>query len=195
MTFATSPPTDFFHDCPWLNIPPHRQAIINEEPQHPRGRLLGGSSKDGKMSKLAALAAKRRKEKESQKSSSAESPSEPSDYTERLKQLHVTQPSPSRKKSEEEHDQSRAAEGRGASTLKDVVEEVSTPRHNLPEAGLVHHLRRPPSAFATVVTHKDDNLAANAGAPLSTDTLSPKSAFDFSQPSPDDVFRRAQGSK
>lgn len=49
----------FFRDCPWGNVPEHRQGEIIVERIHPRGGLLGGS---GKMSKLAALA-KARKEK------------------------------------------------------------------------------------------------------------------------------------
>ena len=58
---------DFFSDCPWLKIPPHRKADILVEPLYPRLGLLGGAPESdgkmsgGKMSKLAALAAARRK--------------------------------------------------------------------------------------------------------------------------------------
>lgn len=57
---------DFFHDCPWLNIPHERRGEILIEPLYPRGRLLGGSSSPGepRVSKLAALAARRKKENE-----------------------------------------------------------------------------------------------------------------------------------
>lgn len=58
---------DFFHDCPWLCIPPKRKADIKIEPLYQRCGLLGGSPANAqppKMSKLAALAAKRREEKE-----------------------------------------------------------------------------------------------------------------------------------
>ena len=69
-TAACSSPfsvTDFFKDCPWLNVPLERQSEILIEPLHPRGKLLGGSSQGGtKMSKLAALAAARKK-KENEK--------------------------------------------------------------------------------------------------------------------------------
>ena len=68
--------SEFFKDCPWLNIPPERRGEILVEPLYPRGGLLGGSSTQGggKPSKLAALAASRRKkENEKQPVSSANS--------------------------------------------------------------------------------------------------------------------------
>jgi len=54
--------TEFFKDCPWLNVPKIRQGEILIEPLYPRGGLLGGSPSqaNGKSSKLAALAAARR---------------------------------------------------------------------------------------------------------------------------------------
>ena len=61
---------NFFKDLPWLNVPEHRRGEILIEPLYPRGRLLGGTSKqDGApKSKLAALAAAR-KAKDNQKNS------------------------------------------------------------------------------------------------------------------------------
>lgn len=192
---TTEPLNDFFHDCPWLHIPPHRQAIIMEEPQIPPGRLLGGTSKEGKMSKLVALAAKRRKEKESQKSSSGDNTSESADYTERLRQLQVSQPGRTTKqtKSDERLDEKHHVE----ETLdtEDDSEATQAPEHNLPEAGLVQSLRHPPSAFATVLTQPSNEGPPATYALLPDQIQSAKSTFDFSQPSPDDVFRRAQGSK
>jgi elongation factor 1 alpha-like protein len=184
---------DFFSDCPWLGVPAHRRAIIVEEPLLPRSRLLGGSSKDGKISKLAALAAKRRKEKESKQSSEAsQAPS--NDYAERLRQLHVSQP---RAKSESAQDSAAGievqkkhdADGPGPDASESAQSHV-----DLPEAGIVQHLRRPPSAFATVLTQPSQGFQT-ANSLLSADNLAAESAFDFSQPSPDDVFRRAQGAK
>ena len=57
------PATDFFRDCPWLNVPKERRGEIMIEPLYPRGGLLGGSLQqgNGKHSKLAALAAARRR--------------------------------------------------------------------------------------------------------------------------------------
>lgn len=67
---------NFFHDTPWLNIPSHRRGEILIDPLYPKGKLLGGASKqpsDGKISKLAALAAaRRRKEEEKKKAVSRE---------------------------------------------------------------------------------------------------------------------------
>ena len=61
--FARFSITDFFSDCPWLDIPKDRLAEILVEPLYPRGGLLGGSSRaeGGPKSKLAALAAARKK--------------------------------------------------------------------------------------------------------------------------------------
>lgn len=68
--------SEFFKDCPWLNIAPERRGEILVEPLYPHGGLLGGASSqgDGKPSKLAALAAARRKkENEKQPASSSNS--------------------------------------------------------------------------------------------------------------------------
>ena len=56
--------TDFFKDAPWLNIPKDRRGEILIEQLHPRGGLLGGTSKQDAppKSKLAALAAARKRE-------------------------------------------------------------------------------------------------------------------------------------
>lgn len=147
------------------------------------------------MSKLAALAAKRRKEKELQKSSSGESPVDSTDYTERLRQLQVTQSARTTKAPVDTEEQSIAGDSKEAADSADRAKDSENLQEDLPEAGLVQHLRRPPSAFATVLTHPSDDatIAADALQPIAD--LSTRSTFDFSQPSPDDVFRRAQGSK
>lgn len=186
---------DFFHDCPWLNIPPHRQAIIIEEPQLPKGRLLGGSGKDGKMSKLAALAAKRRKEKEALKSSSDDTATESNDYTERLRQLHVTQPRRPERSAETDNDQKAKLQAVKDEERRENVDNSPQIQHDLPEPGFVQHLRQPPSAFASVLTQPGGTAATNNDILQPADDVLARSPFDFSQPSPDDVFRRAQGSK
>ncbi|KAJ5479112.1 hypothetical protein N7530_004621 [Penicillium desertorum] len=69
---------DFFRDCPWLNVPPHRKSEILIEPLYPRLGLLGGAPENGgKLSKLAALAAARKK-KEGEKTPSLSDTSTPS---------------------------------------------------------------------------------------------------------------------
>lgn len=183
---------DFFSDCPWLNVPPHRQALIVEEPLLPRGRLLGGAPKEGKMSKLAALAAKRRKDKEAAQSLSTDGPAEADDYAERLKRLHVTQPTSSKKATTDEETLEIAGE---KVSPKEDTAEGSLPHITLPEAGLVQHLRHPPSAFASILTQNIDGPATTADALLPAKDLPSRSTFDFSQPSPDDVYRKAQSSK
>ncbi|KAI2794398.1 HBS1-like protein [Penicillium oxalicum] len=66
--------TEFFHDCPWLNVPAHRKADILIQPRYPRLGLLGGAPESGgKVSKLAALAAARKK-KESEKPATSSEP-------------------------------------------------------------------------------------------------------------------------
>lgn len=195
MALSASELRDFFSDCPWLNVPPHRQALIIEEPLYPRGRLLGGAPKDGKMSKLAALAAKRRKDKEAAQSVAADSPAEPNDYAERLRQLHVTQPSPFQKADQQDQDAIGKAPADEAVTLSEEAAETPVDQIKLPEAGHIQHLRRPPSTFASILTQNNDQRAATPDALLPVDNLSSRSTFDFSQPSPDDVFRKAQGSK
>ncbi|KAL9125893.1 MAG: hypothetical protein Q9217_004966 [Psora testacea] len=73
--FARPSTTDFFNDSPWLNVPGDRKARILIEPSYPRGRLLGGSSRQGDVppkTKLAALAAARRKENQKTKEAQLE---------------------------------------------------------------------------------------------------------------------------
>ncbi|CAL5870486.1 uncharacterized protein PFLUO_LOCUS4723 [Penicillium psychrofluorescens] len=81
---------DFFRDCPWLNVPPHRKADILVEPLCPRLGLLGGAPESGgKVSKLAALAAARKK-KEGEKSGSTPVAMAPS--TPQLEKTEVPSP-------------------------------------------------------------------------------------------------------
>lgn len=147
------------------------------------------------MSKLAALAAKRRKDKEAAQTAATDSPAEPNDYAERLRQLHVTQPSPSQKTNEQDPDPNEKAAAAEAVAPDEAMEETPLDKINLPEAGLIQHLRQPPSTFASILTQNNDQRATTPDALLPVNDLSSRPTFDFSQPSPDDVFRKAQGSK
>ncbi|KAF7719833.1 Uncharacterized protein PECH_007781 [Penicillium ucsense] len=70
--------TEFFRDCPWLNVSAHRKADILIQPLHPRLGLLGGAPEaGGKMSKLAALAAARKKKESEKSTGTPETPSTP----------------------------------------------------------------------------------------------------------------------
>ncbi|RMZ84573.1 hypothetical protein DV737_g1244, partial [Chaetothyriales sp. CBS 132003] len=85
-------PPGFWSDCPWLQVPLHRQALIIECSALPKGRLLGGASKDGKMSKLQALAAKRLQQA-AQTAAPSERPKDTTadDYTHSLHKLRISQ--------------------------------------------------------------------------------------------------------
>jgi elongation factor 1 alpha-like protein len=182
---------DFFHDCPWLNVPLERQALIIEEPQLPPGRLLGGSSKGGKMSKLAALAAKRRKEAEA--SSASDSNVDSSEYVERLRQLRVSPSKPSAGESANGA-ATKGDDGLGPAAEpqpSDTAEPLQAVEEAI-EAASVQHLRTPPSSFAGIVVDHGDRPSKPL---LAVPDLSTPNTFDFTQPSPDDVFTRAQSRK
>lgn len=67
---------DFFHDCPWLNVPSHRKADITVQLRYPRLGLLGGAPEaGGKVSKLAALAQARKKKEGEKIAPALETPS------------------------------------------------------------------------------------------------------------------------
>ena len=182
-----------FADAPWLNVPAHRQALIIEEPMYARGRLLGGAPGDGKVSKLAALAAKRR-QAQTTKPAAADNGSSNDAYTDRLKHLTITRSNsdPKQKESQSivgEQDQVVEVDGKD-----EQRKETSIPRPRLPEAADVRRLQQPPSVFASIITA--DRVPSSSDVqetllPVDNDKEAPAS-FDFSSPSPDDVFTRAQ---
>lgn len=181
---------DFFRDCPWLNIPLHRQAVIIEESIHPRGRLFGGSSKDGKVSKLAALAAKRRQTQVA-KSSGNESSTTTDEYAERLRQLQLASPAtsglkPTTAESENDLVAMQIDEPADSSTTAEVNPDPS----DEPMAGDVARLREPPSTIASILARAEEVTPSAMDSMQHNDASAP--VFDFSSPSPDDVFRKAQ---
>ncbi|CRK38328.1 hypothetical protein BN1708_007717 [Verticillium longisporum] len=79
------PPSWYFEDMPWMNVPKHRQAIM-VPPVLPVGGLLGGGE-GPKVSKLQALAAARKK-----KSEAVKKPEEPEERTQkRLAELNINE--------------------------------------------------------------------------------------------------------
>ncbi|EEY21837.1 elongation factor 1-alpha [Verticillium alfalfae VaMs.102] len=79
------PPSWYFEDMPWMNVPKHRQAIM-VPPVLPVGRLLGGGE-GPKVSKLQALAAARKK-----KSEAVKKPEESEERTQkRLAELNINE--------------------------------------------------------------------------------------------------------
>ena len=177
-----SSPREFFSDCPWLNIPRHRQALIVEESVQPPGRLLGGSTKPPKMSKLAALAAKRRQQ-ESQKTSSEDPDQAVSgvEYNETLKKLQISRPA---KQTQSSKTNEELSEGKQVDLEAQDVSLADVPEEQLNTA---QDLRGTPSTFGSLLFHT--TKPGHAAVRLN-ETRNAK--FDFSQPSPDDVISKAQ---
>jgi elongation factor 1 alpha-like protein len=197
----------FFHDTPWLNVPTPRQAHIVKESTHlPRG-LLGGSSKDEKMSKLAILAAKRRQKENAQPIASApESLPLTDDYASSLKALRLSSPVPPKGKLSDITNKDHA------STVATQKSPVHTPvEHNPQEQSNVatsdiqkeetvfepQKLTARPSPFASAILG-----SSLPSQPPNLDSLVEQSllncqaqGFDFTAPSPDDVVTKAQAAK
>ncbi|KAJ9653714.1 hypothetical protein H2198_007112 [Neophaeococcomyces mojaviensis] len=181
----------FFDDCPWLQIPPHRKAEILVEPVHTVRGLLGGASKDPKMSKLAALAAKRR-QKESAgppaaTKSSADAPQD--EYAANLSKLSLS--------SDTAKDRGKKAKEQGGlpAASNEDADEAGEENEPPAELGSIEEepvvARTQPSEFAVTFLN-------TPRTPYQTTTLSfnvltgDNQAFDFKDPSPDDIVYKAQ---
>lgn len=191
---------DFFSDCPWLQVPEHRRAIINIEPVYSHRGLLGGSSKDGKMSKLAALAAKRRqKENEKPVVSSVNQPAKSGDLGANLSKLSLTS---SHAKSREEALAEDPTTQSGQTQLRSDVPEpmdgvVQSPHDAVkgfssenPEPAMV--ARAAPSMFAKIVLGGNPSIDSSSSIVLPDETSGLFATFG---PSPDDVINKAQRTK
>ena len=206
----------FFHDSPWLKIPPHRMAEILIEPVFPRFRLLGGSSAgEGKMSKLAALAAKRRqKENEEEKASqSTNTANSVDDSASSLSKLRIALKQTSNS-SKQRHLQPR--QNLESKTGSEQTQELPSPKNtftppkqqwkdrraedtgqleDVQSIREVMDLRAQPSLFARTlmdVHARASNILSEPSVSLPEPFLS---SFDFSKPSPDDVVLKAQNFK
>ena len=146
------------------------------------------------MSKLQALAAKRRQQA-AQKSTSTE-PDQPSaahDYTQSLNKLRISQAKAAAKKGNEAApvsdadtampDAGQDAAGHGADVEKKKDEEE--------EVVANQNLRGRPSAFASILTNPTPSLAFGSSS-FSMDSERHPKAFDFAEPSPDDLVSKAQ---
>ena len=173
--------SEFFSDCPWLNIPQHRQALIVEESIQPRGRLLGGSTKPPKMTKLAALAAKRRQQENQKPSSEGADQAVSVDYSETLKKLQISRPAKETRSSKKDEELPEAKE------VDLEAQDVAMVDTSHERAEPAQDLRSAPSTFGSLLTHTTES--GHAAIRLN-ETATPK--FDFSQPSPDDVISKAQ---
>ena len=146
------------------------------------------------MSKLQALAAKRRQQA-AQKSSSTESDQSPrtDDYTQSLNKLRISQSKAAAKKDSEaapmpdsdtvipDANQELASQPITEEKQKDGEEEVVSSQS----------LRAQPSAFASTLTFSTSDLAFPSPEVLVDSKTHPR-AFDFAEPSPDDLVSKAQ---
>lgn len=214
---------DFFSDCPWFGVPPHRKAEIRIEPLYPRRGLLGGSPSNAnppKMSKLAALAAKRREEKErSQKGNTNTENQKPGDLSSSLQKLRLHKTSTQdhiakRQKIAESQPTSRSTQSQQPPPEKHAapqkVSETDTslrggsgrPRKNslddLPPA-FIAGPANPSAAAYTLFGDADLTHSTSPLASVNTQQIlygSDAKVFDFTEPSPDDKVLSAQkGSK
>ena len=210
---------DFFGDCPWLNVPPHRKADILIEPLYFHSGLLGGSSaKEGKMSKLAALAAKRRL-KENERIPPVESKKATSndEISSSLDKLRISSKRPDTANSRRPSDLPRkpdelplqasnnASPSRGKACDDSSIPSPLAAKHTvmpvcLPEREQVPKSRKAdPSRFAmTLIGRYDDALhSTNTSSIIESNSINNSftKPFDFTDPSPDDIVTKAQETK
>lgn len=180
---------DFFADCPWGRIPIHRQADIVMLPSGARQGLLGGASKEGKVSKLAALAAKRRqREPEKPEETSGVGDDLQHGYTSRLDNLSLVNSSTGGSS------RTPAAANSQQNDVTGEAMDVDLEGPALTEEPVIAHKRA--SNFASVFddSHRDPDESiepVKITATIQMVTRS-KELFDFTTPSPDDIVYRAQ---
>ena len=216
-----SPAKEFFQDCPWLKVPPHRQAEILIEPIYPRMGLLGGSgTQDDKPrpSKLAALAAKRRqKENERRAGVTADAaPKDEVDVPSKLQNLRLSSQT-DRVPREKRRKPSYSANFRntGSETIQQSDHSPIPPAKEGNELGLGDAVTqippKPPAARLTqTITPSTfaSTLFGDSSTPQSTSRAPVVDAaalmygdnhakcYNFAEPSPDDKVLAAQkGSK
>ena len=209
--------TDFFSDCPWLNIPKDRLGEILVEALYPRGGLLGGSpNPDGApKSKLAALAAARKK-KENQRAEDAQ------DATSSVALLDKLSGKPRQSKLSSNpslnpgpptaviehtvHQQARKYPRRKSKRLEspedaELAEEQSTKLDSLASPDNETKSEITPTArpsnfartiFGTPAVSQQQDVRISDHYLIGPDT---HAEFDFAGPSPDDIVTKAQNTK
>lgn len=155
--------------------------------------LLGGASKDGKVSKLAALAAKRRQKEMTQvaeptpSSSSDQNPQD--EYAASLSKLTLGAGKPRyRKRQIKDEDESALSDGLSVANTGNELAENEQSSINPEDEPIVERTRA--SAFAGTLLDNEDSSAGYAfdSALIPKD----KPSFDFTGPSPDDIVFKSQ---
>ncbi|RMD44022.1 hypothetical protein DV735_g1050, partial [Chaetothyriales sp. CBS 134920] len=171
--------------------PPNKTTTPShkEHSAGPRGRLLGGGAKDGKMSKLQALAAKRLQQAAQKTAEDATG----DNYTQSFSRLRLSQAKSGARQAEDRATgatDSPGVEAPQAHSLPSPEDEkVKAEDTTLAD----QELRAKPSAFASVLTSLDAPFVVDISPwPESSLPLSTSPSFDFSEPSPEDVVTRAQ---
>lgn len=185
---------DFFADCPWGKVPEHRKVDILVEPVHRSRGLLGGASKDGKMSKLAALAAKRRQKENTNPAMPTKSEEEApqDDYAASLSKLTL-----SNDKSKNRVQKTTGNEGDVMMTDAVATEAKAKSDSESTRTGALRGLedepivaRTKPSAFAGTFL---DTETSGLSTAIDSSILGTASfVFDFKDLSPDDIVYKAQ---
>ena len=210
------PVKDFFHDTPWLNIPPGRRSEILIEPMHPHRGLLGGASNAPKQSKLGALAAKRKQENAKigqslnatnnsvalldklslkSKDNDPQKPKEADRTTEAQSTALPEDPDPP-KKARKYLSRKRSENTSLVQTTKAEAEPQETGPLQLPELAIAAPISTDASSFAQTL--------CGSSTPMPTSMLQaspqhysifPESITEnpFAGPSPDDIVAQAQG--
>ena len=199
---------DFFTECPWLNVPRRRQALITAEPLNPRGRLLGGSSRDGpKTSKLAALAAARKKKVTEAAATESKPASSNAALLDKLGKGNFQGPRESRFRSEEtDSTTQRDRRLRKYPTRQETPVSLPTeigecpPLKTIPSPAEeeIQYRIASPSTFAATMLGPDRRLGGSWALATSYDAfnltceISEANTNPFAGPSPDDVVANAQ---
>ena len=197
---------NFFNDCPWLNVPFERQAIMIG-PLHPRGGLLGGAPEEKKLSKLQALAAARKKKGQEQKDGAAEKIEKP--MTQLSLQKGETPVVGLGSKAEKGATESSTASKQPARGFPLRKRKDSNPHERTPKAVVPQpeelekddvSMRIPPvdqaepSAFANTMFSSATHPATDAASLFTLPYVAEATILTdpFSGPSPDDIVLAAQ---
>ncbi|RMZ87047.1 hypothetical protein DV736_g5728, partial [Chaetothyriales sp. CBS 134916] len=162
--------------------PPTKTTPPNKEHSaFPEGRLLGGASKDGKMSKLQALAAKRLQQAAQKASSETPKDTTGDEYTQSLDKLRISQAKSGPGKAD---DLATTVPDNPITHAAQAHSQLNPDDEKPNEEDTVlqsRELRAQPSAFASVLTKMGPSLVMDM-SPLPENTKSSSPPFDFSEP-------------